>query len=95
MSGDSNAGASHGQLLLAQFLSNAKAGDSNAGFDIARIFLGEIPTNSSELILSVAEALILQSAQLGSEAAQDYLSNTWPQMREVLHGRFIRKGLQG
>jgi hypothetical protein len=94
MGGDSRNRAPDSDMLLGQFLSNAKAGDCDAGFDIARIFLGEVPSGSAELILTVAEALILQSAQLGSDAAKDYLANTWPQMRSVLQGRYARKGLK-
>ncbi|WP_220815059.1 hypothetical protein [Pseudomonas paralcaligenes] len=84
----------HIHMLAAEFLKNAKAGDSNAGLDISRLFLGEVPTDSIELILSVAEILMLQSTQLGSDAARDYLENTWPEMKDVLRGRFVRKGLQ-
>lgn len=84
----------HIHMLAMDLLKNAKEGDSNAGLDIARLLLGEIPTDSIELILSVAEILMLQSTRLGSDAAKDYLENTWPEMKNVLHGRFIRKGLQ-
>jgi hypothetical protein len=84
----------HIDMLVAEFLKNAKEGDNNAGLDIARLFLGEVPSESIELILSVAEILILQSTRLGSDAARDYLENTWPEMKDVLRGRFVRKGLQ-
>lgn len=84
----------HINMLVAEFLKNAREGDNNAGLDIARLFLGEVPSNSAELILSVAEILMLQSTRLGSEAARDYLENTWPEMKDVLRGRFVRKGLQ-
>lgn len=84
----------HMHMLTMEFLKNAKEGDSSAGLDIARLFLGEVPTDSTELTLSVAEVLILQSTQLGSAAAKDYLENTWPEMKNILRDRFIRKGLQ-
>jgi hypothetical protein len=80
-------------LLTQQFLSSVRTGDSDAGFDLATLFLGEVPTQRIDLILAVAEALILQSAQLGSIAAQAYLRDTWPQMEQVLRGRFARRGL--
>ena len=81
-------------LLTQQFLSSARRGESDAGFDLATLFLGEVPTQRIELVLAVAEALILQSAQLGSGAAKVYLQDTWPQMERVLRGRFGRRGLQ-
>lgn len=94
MTDKSSVKSPHMHMLTMEFLKNAKEGDSNAGLDIARLFLGEVPTSSTELILSVAEVLILQSTRLGSDEAKDYLENTWPEMKNVLRGRFIRKGLQ-
>lgn len=76
------------------FLESAKEGDVDAGLNIAELFLGEVPTNNIELILNVAEILMLQSAQLGSGAAKEYLESMWPQLRNVLRDRYIRKGLQ-
>jgi hypothetical protein len=80
--------------LNEQFLLSARTGESDAGFDLATLFLGEVPTQRIDLILAVAEALILQSAQLGSGAAKAYLRDTWPQMEKVLRGRFVRRGLE-
>lgn len=82
------------RLLTQQFLSSVRTGESDAGFDLATLFLGDVPTQRIDLILAVAEALILQSAQLGSAAAETYLRDTWPQMEKVLRGRFARRGLQ-
>jgi len=64
--------------------------DPDAGFDLARFFLGELPNYDPEKSLAVVEGLMLQSAQLGSVHAKEYLEEMWPDMRSIMIRRLKR-----
>lgn len=81
-------------MLLKEFTNRVLSKDPNAGFDLAQFFWGHLPSNEVNLHLAVAEALIIQSANLGSDYAQEYFDNTWPQMKEALKKRLIRRGFE-
>ncbi len=80
--------------LLTEFLKNLSDGDPNVGLDVAQFFWGHLPSNEVNLHIAVIETLIFQSAALGSVDAQNYLKDMWPDMKEALIKRMIRRGFQ-
>ncbi len=79
--------------LVVECLQRVADGDPDAGVELARIFLGEIPCSEAYMPIAVVEALVLQSAELGSADAQEYLDNLWPKMKEISLRRLARRGL--
>ncbi len=69
-------------------------GDPDAGLTMAHQFLADIPSEHSFIPIAVIEALIMQSVQLGSESAKDFLNNTWPAMKPIVVKRLGRRGLK-
>lgn len=80
--------------LIADLLVRLRYGESGAGFDLARALLGTLPLDDAETALAVVEALVTQSAQLGSSDARQYLEERWPKMREASVKRLRRRGLK-
>jgi hypothetical protein len=78
--------------LLRIFSDGVVDGDPSSGFELARLFWGSLPSSEVGLYLAVLEALIIQSAKLGSSDAQEYLSTMWPDMKAVLHRRLLQRG---
>lgn len=81
------------RTLVDECLQRISSGDADAGLDLARIFLGDLPSSEAHIPISVVEALVRQSAQLVSSDAQDYLQDLWPQMKKVSMKRLSRRGL--
>jgi hypothetical protein len=80
--------------LLSEFSRRVLDGDSTAGFDLAQFFWTQLPSSDTNLHLVIIEALIIQSAELGSSDARTYLDEMWPKMKEVLRGRLVRRGFK-
>ncbi len=78
-------------MLLKEFSGRVSEGDPDAGFDLAQFFWGHLPSNEVNLHIAVIETLILQSAELGSAHAQEYLKEMWPDMKKVLIKRLIAR----
>lgn len=77
--------------LLKEFSRRVSEGDPDAGFDLAQFFWGHLPSNEVNLHIAVIEALIFQSAAMGSTDSQEYLKDMWPKMKEALVKRLIRR----
>ena len=82
------------EKLLQEFSKRVKRGDSSAGLDLAQFYWGQLPSNEVSVHIAVMEALITQSANLGSEEAQEYLTEMWPKMKKALEKRLVRKGFE-
>lgn len=71
----------HGKVekfkILEDCLLQISQGDAVSGLNLAEMYLGELPSDDTRLPLIVMEALILQSSQLGSDEAKDFLENKW------------------
>ena len=79
------------EALLDEFSKRIIEGDPDAGFDLAQFFWGALPSNEIKLYIAVIEALITQSANLGSEPAKEYLTTMWPDMKNALSTRYLKK----
>ena len=66
--------------------------DPDAGFDIARLFMGELPTDNVSVPIAVIETLIIQAAQLGSTHAKSFLEKKWPLMKDSYTRKLLRSG---
>ncbi len=80
--------------LITECLQRITDGDPDAGVDLARIFLGQVPCSEAYIPIAVVEALVLQSAQLGSSDAREYLDELWPKMKEASLRRLVRRGMK-
>jgi len=80
--------------LLKDFSLRVLDGDSDAGFELAQFFWGCLPSNEVGLHIAVIEALIYQSAELGSTDAKKFLNEMWPDMKNILKKRLIRRGFE-
>ncbi|MDO9214969.1 MAG: hypothetical protein Q7U23_14205 [Methylococcales bacterium] len=81
------------QKLVVDCMQRMISGDVDAGNALAQLYLGKIPSNEIYLHLAVVEALILQSAQLGSIDAQEHLKDMWPTLKEIFVRRLSRRGM--
>jgi len=71
-------------------LSRISSSDSEAPFELAQIFMSRAPQKDIGIILVVIEALIRQSAMLGSAEAQKFLADDWAEMKGALGRRLER-----
>jgi hypothetical protein len=70
--------------LLADCLQRISAGDPMGAHDLANFWMAHVFDRDPMIELGIVEGLMRQSAQLGSETAQEFLSNMWPNMRPIL-----------
>lgn len=80
--------------VVADCLRAMSEGDPDAGLVMAYQFLGDIPNKCAFISIAVVEALVMQSAQLGSENAKDFLNSTWPKMKPIVINKLGRRGLK-
>jgi hypothetical protein len=76
--------------FLRDCLERISKGDAGATYDLAAFWMSHITDRDPEIELGVAEGLLVQAAKLGSKDAEDYLSKTWPDMKEILKKRLTR-----
>lgn len=81
-------GVSH--EFLRDCLDRIANGDPGATYDLASFWIGHVADRDPEIELGIAEGLLIQAAKLGSKDAEDYLSKTWPDMKEILRKRLTR-----
>lgn len=71
-------------------LSRIASSDPEASYELAQIFMSRVPQKDVGIILIVIEALIRQSAMLGSAEAQKFLADGWAEMKANLERRLER-----
>lgn len=76
-------------------LERISAGDPGAAYELAQIFISRVPQKDTGILLIVIEALIRQSATLGSAEARDFLADGWVEMKAMLERRLSKASASG
>ena len=79
--------------LVKDCLERTKQGDACAPFDLASAFMSHADERDVGMTLAVIEALALLASQNGCADANGFLSSQWPQLRDVLRKRWMRRGM--
>lgn len=77
--------------LVQDCLKRISSGDAEAAFELAQLYMSRMDENDVDVMLWLIEGLARQSAALGSNDAQDFLTNQWEALREPLRRRLLRK----